>query len=428
LIRARWPVLGLTGFICAGIAIYLAMYTGAVAATATEAIAISGTTFLATLWLLRSLRLAALAALTPVATAVLSLGILTPIAIAEPALCSVLVPHAVATMLLPTAGTAIYILYGYLLETCAGAESGPAAWASVGRAFRPAVMALVAASLWRLLLLTPVAPVVPGSDNSFLAAGVTALCAAVVCLVLLPLMAGVIRLSEDTIAKANRQRERRERIVGLLDFVTTPRWALSLVGIAVVFGAIAVFGGRGPSSAMALWREHGILFPVTVSIAGLIGAVGTRDWRAFLTCSVPPALAATLSGLTVAKFGIVLILQIGGAVDLPGVSVSGLLPITTALGAGFCYLVAARIAMYRMLDDPLDVAFVRTLTDVALPVVAATLAVAAALLPLGLAVAPVLCAAAALILTPALTAAIELVFPKLKSVEELYGRAKSEPR
>ena len=43
-------------------------------------------------------------------------------------------------------------------------------------------------------------------------------------------------------------------------------------------------------------------------------------------------------------------------------------------------------------------------------------------LPLLLVLLPVLIVTIALILTPALTAAIEIVFPKLKSVEELYGR------
>jgi hypothetical protein len=433
LIRARWPILGLALVLCAASAIYLSGYFSVVAATLIEAVVIAIVTSVGAFWLLRSWLLATLTGASVLAAALLSLGILMPIAIAEPALCGVLIPHAVAATLLSGAGITLLTMSGFSAGVCAGNGSDASAWAAVSRIVGPAAVALSAIVLFRLVLFLPddvlrLSHAVHTTDTSVVSALITALIIALVNFVFLPLALGAFRLSEGLITASNRARERRDRLVQEFAILAGPPWALSVCGIVVVLAVLVAFGTpRGPSPILRLWHAQGLLFPLSIVIAGVAGVIGTRDWRALFSCSLAPTIASALAALLTYRLGTANGVAAGDAVFISGVSGIGILSLAIVTTAGLCALIAMRIAAYRAFDDALSVAWSRTLSEVAIPAIVLGVALSGALAPLGLWPFPLAAMLAALILTPVLTAAVEIVFPKLKSVEQLYG-PKAEPR
>jgi hypothetical protein len=424
LIRARWPVLGLAGFVCAGIAIYLATYFDAIAASAGEALAIALAAFAATLGLSGSPRIASVIAAAPIAAAVFALGILAPIAIAWPAMCGILIPHAVATVLLPIAGIAIVIANDFANGVSEGSAPDAGAWSAIARVRLPAILALLVAGLWRgFLLMAPHwvrnAHTAQSTDVSVVAALATAICGVLVCFVLLPLLLGALRPSESEIARNNLLREWGERTFAPLGFLTIPRWALSFCGIAVVFAVMLFFGSGAPLSF--LWKAQGLVLAATLFLVGLLGATGLRDWRMFFVCSGAAGFAASFGALLVHGFDAPTTVQFGNVV-LPGVGAGSTRAATAALASGLSYLIASGIASFRKFDDPLGSAYERVLAGEAFPVAGIGAAFAVLLWPLGLWALPLACVAAALVFVPVLTAAIEVLFPRLKGVEQLYGK------
>jgi hypothetical protein len=432
LIRARSPVLGLATLAWLGTGFYLASYWGLAGAAAAETGAIAMATGLGGLWLLRSPVLALIAMLTPLLAGMIALGVLTCLALAAPALCAVLIPHAVATTLMPAAATTLVMVYLFDLQVGAGNPPDAAAWNAMESIRIPCLVSLVLATVWRVLLLLPAdllrlqPSAVRSTDFSLLAAGVTALAACVACLVLLPLALGVVRLSEDHITNSNRRRELRERMLAHLDSIVVPRWAFSVTGIAGVLTALALFGDQAKTSqVLVAMRAQGLMLLATMVIAGVAGAFATRDWRGFVTCSIPAGLAAIWC-LPVAH-GQLFALEVPGTGTVLAAPGRDLPCVTASLAACACCLIAARMAAYRRLGNLPDESFAHAVREVGIPIVAVAGATALLLLPLGLGLLPVVCAAAALALTPALASLIELVFPKLRSVEELYGKKRAEP-
>jgi hypothetical protein len=432
LVRARWPVLWLAAIAFLGAAICLANYWGPVGAAAAETAAIAVAAGASALWLVRSPLLTLLAALTPLLTGVIALGVLTSIAIGMPALCAVLIPHAIATILLPTAGAALVTIYLFDLQAGAGEDPDAAAWNATQSIRLPGLTSLAMATVWRVFFLLPddlmqlQPPAVRSTDVSLIATSIASMAAAATCLILLPLALGAIRLSEDHISNANRRREKRERVLAFLEPIAVPRWALSLTGIAGVFTVLAILGDQsGTSPILAAVRAQGVMFPATVMLAGAAGTFVTRDWRGFFTCSVPSGLAAIWS--VPAVLGPTIALSVPGDGPLLEASVRDLPCVTASLAAGVCCLVASRLAAHRRLNDLPIVAFAHSAREVAIPILAIASVMALILFPLGLELLPLVGAAAALMLTPALTILIALTFPRLKSVEELYARKRVEP-
>lgn len=370
--------------------------------------------------------IAAIAALAPLVAGVLALGVLTPIAIAAPSLCGVLIPHAIATMLLPVAGAAAVVTYLFDLGVCAG-TAGPdaAAWDAVRKVRMPLLASLVLAVVWRVLLWLPVegSAGVHSMDVTAIAAAVAAACGALACLFFLPLALGAVLVSEGHVSSANRRREWRERILAVLEYAAIPRWAASVVGIAVVITALAIFGSPRSQVSGAI-GAHRVLFLLVVAVVGLAGALVARDWRGIVSCAVSSALAAIWATAFMTK---AMPIDIAGAGTLSGVLRADITVVAAAIGAGFSLLVMARVAAYRRLDDPLDVALAHAWREVVPATTGITVAFAAIMAPLGLAFAPISCAVCGLVLTPTLAVLTETVFPKLKSVEELYGKKRVEP-
>jgi hypothetical protein len=98
--------------------------------------------------------------------------------------------------------------------------------------------------------------------------------------------------SEQFIARANAAREWRERMLEQFFPAMQPRWALSVTGIAIVLGAVAVFGIR---DAHVHWMM-GVAFCFAGSVAfALAGfAVVARDWRMAAALTLATAFTGTL--------------------------------------------------------------------------------------------------------------------------------------
>jgi hypothetical protein len=107
----------------------------------------------------------------------------------------------------------------------------------------------------------------------------------------LPLVLGVAAMwfdyPEDFIARANLARERRERSFERPAGLAETRWSLSVTGIAVVIGAVALLAIRGLHAEID-WHA-GARFGCSVALlAGAFAAI-TRNWR--LTLAAVPAVA-----------------------------------------------------------------------------------------------------------------------------------------
>jgi hypothetical protein len=111
-------------------------------------------------------------------------------------------------------------------------------------------------------------------------------------LVLLPIGSVLLTFNESFVARANRIRERRQRIVERIALVTTQRWALSVAGIALVFLALGWFESepvaRSGNAALALRT-------VSVVVVAIGAGLFVRSWRDGLAISLMGATAALMS-------------------------------------------------------------------------------------------------------------------------------------
>jgi hypothetical protein len=100
-------------------------------------------------------------------------------------------------------------------------------------------------------------------------------------IVVLPLAASLLSIGEDTIARVNRLRERRERALERLAFVSETRWGWSLTGIAAVFYALGLFGVRA-LRVSPVFIHSPLQVPIVAAAMFIVvaaGAAAARDWR-----------------------------------------------------------------------------------------------------------------------------------------------------
>jgi hypothetical protein len=239
-------------------------------------------------------------------------------------------------------------------------------------------------------------------------------------------MLGGIALDESMIARFNRISERRARWFGHLIFATQPRWAFSLLAICMVLVTIVAFD-RNPvaptSSPLVLWRHAGLPAGVCLAIVGLTGAICLRDWRAFFASTFSPAFAVTLGAWLAYRTGLPPLDTLFSNY-FPAWRVVAL---GTAAGAACSYAVTARIAVYRTFDTPLVEACEGAVREIGPPMIATCIAVGVLTMPGPVPAVAFLDGAGALLLTPAILAALETILPRRKSVEKLYGKKKVEP-
>ena len=208
-------------------------------------------------------------------------------------------------------------------------------------------------------------------------------------LICLPLLLMTLGFGESAIARGNRQREALLRFSVLFARIAEPRWGLSLSGVGLVLAVLGYFQIAARPAPFD-W--------LAAPVACLILAAATRDIRAGLAALAAAGLLLLFSG---------------------GVNGSLLIFLLFALALG---------QAWRGAGDSVELAWTRALEDHAATILFAGVAAMIAALPrggVGAALHAGFGVIAALILFPAFTGALHRIFPRRRSVEELYRSSAS---
>jgi hypothetical protein len=214
---------------------------------------------------------------------------------------------------------------------------------------------------------------------------------------------------EDFVVQINRANEARIHAFERLDFLTKPRWGMSIGGIALVFSALGFFGAQ---KDIAMAFAYPALFAV-LALVFLAGAFAVAR-------NVRRALAAFLAMVPVALLLMALADRLAfSALDL-------LLPFTAA--AMPVLFTAASALGFERSGDGAETATQRGLEHLGPSVAVAVIAGAAATilseLQAGIieSAALLLGGGAALVLQPALTTMLYALAPKRVSLEEAFRK------
>ena len=236
-------------------------------------------------------------------------------------------------------------------------------------------------------------------------------------LIIMPIGESVLNFDEAFVAAANRARERRQRRLEKLAMVAVPRWGMSVAGIAAIFVALAWFGAE-PAFSLVQFANAPVRFAVSLALTLGLALTVCGGWRESFAANV----AAWLAGL-VTLWGLAVVGKMTASSPVGVVEI-------VSLAAFLAFCGAARAAGFRRLGDDPAIASLRAVEDLGGPQFFAIMGGIGALLPsvilhpafapfvAGLAIA----GAGALAFAPALTTACELLLPRRRSVEELYGR------
>jgi hypothetical protein len=235
-------------------------------------------------------------------------------------------------------------------------------------------------------------------------------------LVLLPPAFDLVHLDEAFVARANRVHEWRRRLWEWMAGITIPRWALSFSGIAVVMLALGWFDS-GPV------QRPGAILKALTAVVSVIGAGAfARGWREGLaagliwsmTCLV--SLWATAIGVRAAYASVAVLQVVTLAVFL---ALFGMRRALRFIGEGDPAVMAQRRALEAAGGQAL-----------------AGAAALAALLPAlafwsgstALVIGVITAVGAGIMLVPAASVALEVLVPRRRSVEELYGKRRRPAR
>jgi len=236
-------------------------------------------------------------------------------------------------------------------------------------------------------------------------------------LIVMPIGASFLHFDEEFVATANRVRERRQRLLEKIAMTAVPRWGMSIAGIALIFVALAWFGAE-PAFSFVHFANAPVLFAVSLVLTFAVALSVCRGWREGFAATI----AAGLAGLTALwAFAV-----IGKMAPTAPVGVLELVSLASFLA----FYGARRAAAYRRLGDDTAIARLRAVEDLGGPQLFAILGGIAALLPVvalhpadgAYALALAFAGAGALGFAPALATACEMLVPRRRSVEELYGR------
>jgi hypothetical protein len=235
-------------------------------------------------------------------------------------------------------------------------------------------------------------------------------------LVLLPLSYDLVHLDEAFVAEANRVHEWRRRLWERMANITIPRWALSFTGITIVLLALGWYGS-GPV------RRPEALLKAGVVLVSVIGAgVFARGWREAVAAGLAWSMAcmvalwATAVGVraTNASVAVVQIVTLGVFLSLYGIRRAGWFARTGEPPV---------LAQRRALEGADGQAFAGASALAALlPSLAVWPGSTARLIGLIAAV------GAGVMLVPAASVGLEVLVPRHRSVEELYGKKRKPVR
>jgi hypothetical protein len=302
---------------------------------------------------------------------------------------------------LPGFIVAVFLAAAMVRQTAGGEAASGAA--------RDAVIELAPAALCALVVaIVMPAFVVSVSPVRALQAALPGIGAGLCALIAVPLGALLLPYGEDFVARANRLRESRQRLLAHLVAVTQPRWGWSLSGIAIVFAVLGLFGAKGtPIHANVAW-------PAAILVAFGATYAATRDWRR--------AVAALLAFLP----AISLTLWVLARLPLHS-GPDGWRNPAQALGIAFIpvMLVSARAAQFARGGENGPIASARALEQDGAAIAFAALAGALSLLAMGEAGIPAalgifLGGASALVFAPAFSAAVGSLLPRRAEIEARY--------
>jgi hypothetical protein len=223
-----------------------------------------------------------------------------------------------------------------------------------------------------------------------------------------------VPFSEQFVARANAARERRARMLEHFFPTIQPRWAFSMAGISVVLGAIAVFGIR---DAHVHWIARiAYCFPLGLFFALMGFGVIAREWR--MTAAL---ILATLFS------GTLLFWAFMRRDPYPDLFSMGAM---LALSSVPLNVIAARARQYMREGDDTASALAAAIrcegaTAVALGAILGLTGLLATATYAALSPALVFALSsmfAALLLFPALTITIYTLFPRYRTVDEVFGR------
>ncbi|MGC9954363.1 MAG: hypothetical protein ABSD21_08820 [Rhizomicrobium sp.] len=236
-------------------------------------------------------------------------------------------------------------------------------------------------------------------------------------LIVMPIGESVLHFDEAFVVAANRARERRQRLLEKIAMIAVPRWGMSIAGIALVFVALAWFGAE-PAFSFVHFANAEALLAASLGLTFALAVPACGGWREGFAATVVAGLAGLVALWGFAAIGIMAPTSPVGVLEL----------VSVALFLAFCG--ARRAAAHRRLGDDPPIARLRAVEDLGGPQFFAILGGLGALLPVVVVhpayaaymVALVFAGAGALGFAPALTTACELLLPRRRSVEELYGR------
>ncbi len=230
--------------------------------------------------------------------------------------------------------------------------------------------------------------------------------------VLLPLALTWLHFDEAFVARANRVRERRARFFEWVAQITVPRWAFSFTGIAVVVLALGWDGGgAGIPGGLGLRA-------VTVGTLIVAAAAVSGGWREGLAIGLVASTACLIAlWATVvdsrAQFGAVGVLQVA------------------SLGMFFALYSGRHARAWRRKNEPPVIAERRSVERGGGQAFAGLCAVVVVLPAVAVwtgnlvfVIGVFVAGAAAMLFVPAVSTALEVLIPRRRSVEELYGRRK----
>jgi len=359
-------------------------------------------------FLLRSVRLSVAAGLSTAGVAALSSGLLIASGWLSSATHSgvfqIFVDGVVAAALV------LWQLQIAASEISAGAAMDAAAWTARDRTLRPGIASLV-------LVIVP--SVITGS--AALAALVGAMVAMWFCFAMLPSIVARSPVPEKAIVHFNRMRELLQRAVFPIEFLLEPRWALSASGIAaILFALIALDRVHMPEArvvfaVLEIWNASAIAFCGTALAIFVIGVALTRSWRKAFSTTVAAILAGTFAAWLVFRTGFN-----ANAFPVPNIATVG-----SAAIAGLLFLVgsnfAGKIGDAKEAQQAVSVALAESVGSVACIAMAALLASALAPSVPGI-VLSITGALAALVLLPCSFVALNVLLPRYRSAEEVFGR------
>jgi hypothetical protein len=228
----------------------------------------------------------------------------------------------------------------------------------------------------------------------------------------LPLAVDLLHFDESFVIRANRAREHRVRVLERVALVTVPRWGFSFTGIAIVFLALGWFGAEPVLRGGVVPQIESVLL---VAVAGGVLAGGWREGLAVaLICTVVCLMSLWATA-------------VDGRAPFAAVGVLQLVAIVL-----FLALYSGQRSLAWRHADTTPVTAQRRALEQASGQVFAGMGAVVALLPALVAwpgsfvfmIGGLIAVGAATVSIPAAITAFEVLTPRRRSVEDLYGPRK----